>query len=120
MRLRALSSTGDYTFGKGLANLLIDNPAVVGLKVKTRLGLILGEWYLDTSQGTPWLTEVFGYNTQSVRDLAVKNIILSTEGVTALESFSSNLNPTTRLYSIIAEIITVYGTTTIATNATVI
>ena len=120
MRTRALSPTGDYTFGKGLGNFLINSPATVGQEVQTSLALILGEWYLDTSQGLPWATEVFGYNTQSVRDLAIKNVILSTQGVTALESFSSNLNPTTRLYSVTAQIITTFGTTTIATNATVI
>ena len=119
MRTRALSPSGDYTFGHGLSNFLINSPACVGQEVQTRLGLLQGEWYLDTSQGTPWNTEVFGYNTQSTRDLVIKNVILSTLGVTALQSFSSSLNPTNRKYSVSAEIITVYGVTTVNSVLTV-
>jgi hypothetical protein len=113
MRVRALSSTLDYTFGQGTANFLIDTPGAVGQEVVTRLALIQGEWYLDLTAGTPWNTEILGYNTASTRDLAIKSIILGTQGVQALLSYTSNVDPSTRAYTITADILTVYGTTSI-------
>lgn len=119
MRVRALDSNGDYTFGKGLANFWIDTPAAVAQEVITRLGLIQGEWYLDNEQGVPWKTQILGYNTQSTRDLVIKNTILTTPGVVTLNSYSSSLDPATRLYDVSAEIITAFGTTVVSTNLTV-
>jgi len=113
MRVRALSSKGDYTFGQGTGNFLINNPACVAQEVKTRLALIVGEWYLDLTAGCPWNTQILGYDTVSTRDLAIKSVILSTPGVQALMSFSSNLNPATRAYTISAEILTIYGVTSL-------
>jgi hypothetical protein len=113
MRVRALSSSGDITFGQGTANFLINSPICVGQEVETRLALIQGEWYLDLTAGTPWNTEILGYNTTATRDLAIKSIILGTQGVQALLSYISNVNPSTRAYTITADILTIYGTTSI-------
>jgi hypothetical protein len=113
MRVRALSSSGDYTFGQGTANFLINTPETVGQEVETRLALIQGEWYLDLTAGTPWNTQILGYNTAPTRDLAIKSVILATQGVQALLSYTSNVNPITRAYTITAEILTIYGTTSV-------
>ena len=119
MRVRALSPSGDYQFGQGLSNFLIDSSAAVGQEVVTRLKLIQGEWFLDQTVGTPWNTQILGYGTGPTRDLAIKNVILTTPFVTALTSFSSNLNLTTRKYTVSATLETFYGTTNISTQLTV-
>jgi len=116
MRVRKLSATGGMTFGQGLGNFYINSAAGVGQEVVTRLKLIQGEWYLDTSQGVPWLTQMLGYSQQAVRDLLVKNTILTTPNVNILDYFKSVTNKATRQYSVTANIGTVYGPTTISTN----
>jgi hypothetical protein len=116
MRVRTLSSIGDYTFGQGTANFLIDTPITVGQEVETRLALMQGEWYLDLTAGCPWHTEILGYNTTATRDLAIKSVILGTQGVKALLSYVSNVDAVTRAFTVSAEILTVYGTTSITST----
>jgi hypothetical protein len=116
MRVRALSFSGDMTFGQGTANFLINTPLTVGQEVETKLNLIQGEWYLDLTAGTPWNTKILGYDTTSTRDLAIKSVILGTQGVQALLSYSSNLNSTTRAFTITADILTIYGITSITST----
>lgn len=116
MRIRALSPSGDFQFGNGLANFYVNSPLGVGQQVVTRLLLIQGEWFLDNTQVTPWFTEIFGYSNPSVRDLIVKNVILTTDNVQQITSYSSAVNNTTRQFSVNADILTAFGPTSIATS----
>lgn len=116
MRYRKLDPNGDYTFGGGSADFLINSPACVAQAIITGLLLWQGEWFLDTSVGMPWATDVLGYDTQTVYDQAVKNQILSTTGVTAINSYSSTFNPATRSLTITVDVQTAYGDTGIATS----
>jgi hypothetical protein len=109
MITRKLSPTGDSTFGQGLANFWINSPFGVGQEVETTLRLFLGEWYLDTSKGTPWTTKILGYGTSTTRDLAIKTVILQTPNVVNLESYSSTFNPTTRQFTVTATILTAFS-----------
>lgn len=79
MRYRALSDDGDYTFGQGSANFLVNTPAAVGQAVETRLGLMRGEWFLDETDGTPYATEILGTNTSPTYDQAIRERILGTQ-----------------------------------------
>jgi hypothetical protein len=103
-------------FGQGLANFYINSAYGVGQKVVTRLKLIQGEWFLDNSAGTPWFTEIFGYTNPTVRDLVIKNVILTTDNVNELISYTSSVNPTTRNFDVTAEIGTTFGPVTISTS----
>lgn len=89
MRYRARSETGDYTFGRGSANFLVNSPACVGQLVEARLELWQGNWFLDTSDGMPWATEVLGTNTKPLYDLAIQQRILETPGVVSIVSYQS-------------------------------
>lgn len=111
MRYRALSPTGDMTFGQGGSNYLQNTPATVAQAVMTRLKLIKGEWFLDTTDGTPYPTEVLGYGTKKLYDTAIRKRILGTQGVTSIVAYSSSV--TGRALSITATINTTYGQTTI-------
>lgn len=115
MRYRALSATFDYTFGQGVKNFLINTPVTVGQAILTRLRLLTGEWFLDTSEGTPYATQVQGKNTGGTRDTAIRNRILGTEGVTSIASYSSELTPD-RKFNVNAVVNTVYGQTTVSTT----
>lgn len=112
MRYRKLSPTGDYTFGQGNANFYIDNVEAVAQSVLTRLRLAQGEWFLDVTEGTPYATQILGVNTAATRDLAIKNRILKTDGVTELVAYASQLDAD-RNFKVQATINTVYGQTTI-------
>lgn len=114
MRYRALDANGDYTIGQKGSNFLVDSPAAVGQAVLTRLRLLLGEWFLDNTEGTPYRPDVLGEHTAPTYDFAIRNRILGTQGVTSIESYSSNLNSVTRALSIAATINTIYGQTEVS------
>jgi len=109
MRYRARDANGDYTFGQGSANFLVDSPACVAQAVQTALLLWVGEWYLDTTAGTPWATQVLGVGTVPLYDAAIKAKILSVQGVQDIASYSSSLNTATRVLTIDCTIDTIYG-----------
>jgi hypothetical protein len=113
MRYRKLGSAGDYTFGHQQADFYRDQPEAVAQAVQTRLELFTGEWFLDTSDGTPWRTDVLGKYTQAAYDIVLKDRILGTEGVLSIEAYSSTLNRQTRALSVQASISTIYGTATV-------
>ena len=115
MRYRQLSSSGDYTFGQGQANFLINSPAAVAQAVKTRLALWAGEWFLDTTVGTPWTTQVLGKNTQSLYDMAIRARVLATPGVTSIANYSSSFDSIARSLAVNMTINTQYGSTTVST-----
>lgn len=116
MRVRKLSPSGDTIFGGGLANFYINSALGVGQKVVTRLKLIQGEWFLDTSAGTPWFTEIFGYANPAIRDLVIKNVILTTDNVNEITAYSSSIDAVLRNFDINADILTAFGPTSISTS----
>lgn len=107
MRYRALTSAGDYSFGQGNANFLINSPAAVAQAVKTRLLLMTGEWFLDNTDGTPYSTEILGTGTGPLYDQAIRERILETQGVTGIVLYSSQV--LNRKLSVAATITTIYG-----------
>lgn len=109
MRYRALDANGDMTFGQSQANFLVNSSAAVAQAIQTRLGLLTGEWWLDLSEGTPYMTEVVGTGTQQIYDQAIKARILGTQGAAAITSYSSSLDPTTRKLSVSAQVLTIYS-----------
>lgn len=115
MRYRALDADGDYTFGQGQANFLQNSPSCVAQSVLTRLRLWQGEWFLDKTEGTPWLQQVLGRNTQPVYDLAIRTRVLQTAGVKSIDAYSSSLDAATRSLTVTMTITTIYGSIDIAT-----
>lgn len=108
MRYRSLSPEGDYVFGQGSTEFLINSPAAVAQAVRTRLLLEAGEWYLDLTEGTPYSTQILGAGTQALYDQAFQERILDTPGVTTIDDYSSILDQNRRL-SVSANISTLYG-----------
>lgn len=112
-RYRALSASGDYTFGQGSANFLVNSRAMVGQKVQTRLLLWRGEWFLDVTAGTPWLQNVVGLRSNPAYVQTISQVILGTSGVTAITSFNLVVGPRRTLTGTV-DIDTVYGQTQVA------
>ena len=109
MRTRALSTTGDFQFGRG-GIFLIDSPEAVAQVVMTRLNLWAGEWFLDLSEGTPY-NEILGYGSDTTRDLLMKDRILSSPGVEEILLYSSSV--VDRVWTVNATLSTIYGNTSI-------
>lgn len=114
MRNRQMTQFMDSTMFSGNTNFLVNSPAAVAQAVLTRLQLWQGQWFLDSTLGVPYMTQVVGFNTQAARDAAIQNTILGTPGVNQILSYSSQLNG--RALSIQVTIDTIYGSTAITTS----
>lgn len=113
MKYRKLDANGDYTLGSG-GDFYEDSPEAVAQAILTRLRLWKGEWFLDTSEGTPWSDKVLGKRQRSKNyDAVLRNKILTTAGVSELLSYSSSFNGDTRRLTVTAKVKTIYGSITL-------
>ncbi|RQZ78853.1 hypothetical protein DF056_20895 [Burkholderia cepacia] len=116
MRYRKLDADDDYVFGGSANDFLVNTPEAVGQAVLTRLRLHRGEWFLDTTVGMPWETDVVGKYTTGTADAAIRACILGTTGVVEITAYASSRDSDTRALTVTATITTLYGTTTIETT----
>ncbi|WP_313619521.1 hypothetical protein [Pantoea septica] len=117
MRYRREDEDGDYTFGQGDDTWLVNSPETVAQAVKTRFLLWYGQWFLDTTEGTPWIQSVLGKQKPETYNLAIRQRILETQGVKSIRSFDTTLNTSSRRVVFTATIDTIYGTTTVTSEA---
>lgn len=92
-----------------------DLPLVKGVdlirqRLKQRLLLILGEWFLDTSIGLPWFQELSqkGISQSRVRSLLIRQIN-ETEGVSELVEFELDFNSNSRSLLVQFRVVTPFG-----------
>jgi hypothetical protein len=86
-----------------------DEPDGVALHVLDRLMLWTGQWFADTSSGTPWQTEVLGERTQGTRDVVVRERVGLTPHVTEIVQYASYTDVNTRTWQAAMIIATEYG-----------
>ena len=110
MIYRKLDENGDYSFGGNINSFYQNDPYGVAQAVVTRLKLWENEWFLDLTNGTPYVGGVLGKYTMEVFDLNIKDRILNTEGVTEILEYSSSFDGDLRKVSISVKINTQYGT----------
>ena len=109
MRYRKLDDSGDFSFGHGQADFHHNTPEAVAQAVATRLRLFSGEWFLDVTEGTPYVQAVFGKHTAQTDGPALRERVLDTEGVTGLAAFETVYDGEARRLTVNATIETVYG-----------
>jgi hypothetical protein len=97
------------TFGHGQQNFWVDQPEGVGQWIMTRLRLIQGEWFADTTDGTPWATQVLGERTQSTRDVVVRDRVNNTPNVTVMLAYQSQMDVNSRAWTATMTVMTAYG-----------
>lgn len=117
MQYRREDADGDYTFGRGDDTWLINSPEAVAQAIKTRFELWYGQWFLDTTTGTPWIQSVLGKQKPEIYNLAIRQRILETAGVSSITAFDTTVNTSTRRVSFTATVETLYGTTTVTSEA---
>lgn len=106
MRVRRLDDDGDMVLGHGNYDFHVDTAEGVAQNVMTRLALWRGTWFLDTTEGTPWLQEILGKH--DAVDMVLKDRILETPGVREIDSFEAIFHPDTRKLAVTATIVTAY------------
>jgi hypothetical protein len=107
---RQLTADFDMNFGHSLDDYLHDAFAV-GQNIKTRLLLILGEWFLDITAGVPWNVLLGPKPADTVAlEGAVRQTIVTTTDVVEITAFSLDFDRATRKATIQTTVRTVYGT----------
>ena len=101
--LKIDTETGDLAIENGdLVQLTTTNMAeLVEQRLKKRLGLFQGEWFLDTRQGVPYFQQILVRhpNMTAIQAVLVREI-LDTDGVLSLISYSQSLNTAPRSLSV--------------------
>ena len=113
MRVRPLSPTGDYQIG---VPFYTNCSQAVEQAIYTRLRLWLGEWFVDVTDGTPYLTGVLGERYAKNPDAAIKARILGTPGVESLTAYSSTFDGTSRTLTVNATVQTIYQSNGLKVN----
>lgn len=124
LRVRALTADGDYRLGGGSSTFLVDSPDAVAQKLKTRLLLFRGEFFLDSAVGAPWFQQILGRHASGpprapelgvgmVYDIAIKTVINNTRGVAQILDYSSIFDGSARTLAVNATVLTIFSTTPI-------
>ncbi len=107
MRVRRIEESGDIATSGVI--WLYDRDAV-GQTIQTRLRLFLGEYFRDIQDGTPWFQEILGtFDNIGRVESIIKRRISETSGVDRILEFSTNYDPSTRIYSVNCNVLTNWG-----------
>jgi len=107
MRVRAIDTDNDWIFGRGLQDYKIDGRAVAQ-NVKTRLQSFYGDCFFDEESGIDWFN-LLGYGTQELLEIAIKQTILETEGVSAIKDINISFDRERRNIWIKYDLQTIYS-----------
>lgn len=114
MKVRRLSTDNDMTFGNGGLNFISDSAEAVAQNIYTRLKLWLGEWFLDTNDGTDWLGKCLGKNTLDSAVAEIRRVILNTDGVEGIVDLTVSNDTASRQVKVQATVKTPYGETLVS------
>jgi hypothetical protein len=107
MTVRRLDDIGDIATS---GDQFISRASEIAQTVKTRLGLFIGEYFRDTSQGTPWFQQILGkVENPELRESAIKRVISQTQGVLGISSFNADFDRTGRQFTVSCSIVTEFG-----------
>jgi hypothetical protein len=99
VNLRLLPGTNELDLSGGRLNF-VSGADEVGQLLRTRLLLMLGEWFLDPSAGLPLFQRILGkLRSLSLVKSEIRKVILATAGVTGIISLDVTLDPATRKVS---------------------
>ncbi|MBD8680291.1 hypothetical protein [Pseudomonas sp. CFBP 13719] len=109
MTVRRLDEDGDLAMGQ--VKLLTGYAAAeVAQNVVTRLKFFLGEWFLDTSDGTDWFGSVLGKGSaMASRESVIRRRILLTPGCAGMTAFAVTADIATRELTVSATIVSQSG-----------
>lgn len=114
MRVRALDSEGDWTWGKG-QNDYLTGVAAVMQEIRCNVSSFLGDCFFDVEGGIDWFNLLGGKNQLAI-EVAVSTQIINTPNVTKLVQLSATLNPITRALTLFYQVTTSYSGQTVVTD----
>ena len=80
---------------------LVDEVNQIIQNLAIRLRFVLGEWYLDITQGVPYYEVFFKKAPIQIQiESILKEEIVNTRGILELTSFESEFDQTRRIYSV--------------------
>lgn len=91
MSIRALDKNWDFTFGQSMSNYLNGNEEIAQ-NVKSRILSWLGDCFWDTEAGIDWNYLLGNKGTEQQIILAVRGMIIQTQGVVRITSFDFSTN----------------------------
>ncbi len=111
MTVRRLDSTGDIATS---GEQFITGTDEIAQTVKTRLGLFLGEYFRDITDGTPWFQSILGKGSSVAnKEAQLRRRIVRTEGVIRLTKFETDFDVQTRKYTVNVSALTTDGAITL-------
>lgn len=116
-RTRKLDSNGDITTS---GVVWIYDLEAVAQTIETRLRLFSGEYWRDVTDGTPWIERILSKNNQTntlqAKLSLIKSRMLDTEHVVSILSWEADFSLQDRKLSVVANILTDFGTVEINDN----
>lgn len=90
-------TTNDLFLAVDKSLAIVRDAEAVGQHGRQRLMTFLGEWFLDTTAGVPWLRDIFAkaYDP-ALAESVVKSVLLETDGVVSIDTFSVSFDRKTR------------------------
>jgi hypothetical protein len=106
MIFRELDINGDWTFGRGKQNYLVENRAIMK-NIETTLKWFFSECFFAPDGGVPWFSLLGQKNTELLL-LSLKNTIINCDGVTKITDILFELSQD-RVATVSYDINTVYS-----------
>lgn len=107
MIFRQLTSTGDWTFGQGVAGYAVQQ-AAIELNVRTRLLSWLGDCFFALRDGVDWHSRL-DKGQQAALQSELKSTILQSFGVTGVNTVFIAFDTVSRKFRITYDIQTIYS-----------
>ena len=96
-----LDANGDMFLDDSGSIVLVTGDEAIAQQLSIRFKFALGEWFLDTRIGVPYFQEILVKNPNLTRVRGIyRQLITSTPGIDAIESFSLTLDTPTRKLSL--------------------
>lgn len=107
MTVRRLDENGDIVTS-GIQ--FISGRDEIAQTIRTRLRLFLGEYFRDSTDGTPWFRDILGKSsTLTNKDAAIKRRIIQTDGVLQILTYDADYDIDTRQYTVTGSVLTTFG-----------
>lgn len=107
MQIAGLDSSGDWLFGRGSSDYLVDE-AAIELNIKTRLMEWIGDCFFNLQAGIDWNNYIGSKNNLDSLAASLKSLILKSDGVVNVVSVGVSLD-SNRNFSATYVINTVYA-----------
>lgn len=116
MRIRALDKNGDWSFGKGRNNYLSGEEAIVQ-NLKCRLNFWQNDCFFAMNDGIDYVNEMD--KGQQIRlEADIRQCILNSYGITAINSYSSYYDPDLRTFKVVYDLQTFYNKNLLGSTST--